>query len=155
MSQITVTVELHLSAYSSELPKAFGRQIKEVGGRYSSIRGGVTARYVHVPATATELIDALVANYAPFSGKTVLIAREDVDYWENALRGTGAIVYEYNAKTSKETPSAFFQRRYQAARAAQPLVAPPPVKTEREILEEQIAQARATLATLEAKLVNL
>ena len=59
--------ELHLDP-SSEFPKRFGKKVKAAGGKYSECRGYCDRRYVTVPSTCVELIDALLAAY-PIRGR--------------------------------------------------------------------------------------
>ena len=54
--------ELHLSP-SAEFTKKFSKKVKAAGGTYSACRGYCDRRYVTVPSTCVELIDALLAAY--------------------------------------------------------------------------------------------
>ena len=56
-------VELHVTDHG-ELPKLFGKAIKDAGGKYTECRGHQTRRYVDIPTTHTDLIDAVCRRFA-------------------------------------------------------------------------------------------
>ena len=64
--------ELHLFP-STEFTKKFGKKVKAAGGTYSACRGYCDRRYVTVPSTCVELIDALLAAYP--TGRTCAVLR--------------------------------------------------------------------------------
>lgn len=61
-------VEMHVSV-NPDLPKKYGKAIKEAGGSYSAARGnGCLNRYVTLPRTARKLINAIAREFAFWDG---------------------------------------------------------------------------------------
>ncbi len=54
---------IHIAA-EAEFPKIFGKRVKDCGGKFSDIRGHVSKRFVTIPSTETELLDAIGARFA-------------------------------------------------------------------------------------------
>lgn len=73
-------IEMHVSV-NPDLPKKYGKAIKEAGGSYSAARGnGCLCRFVTLPRAARKLINAIAREFAFWEGASsghafVMIAR--------------------------------------------------------------------------------
>ena len=69
-------IELHLSPEATFTNKGFAKRVQEAGGKYSHVRGDKQHRYVHLPLTAVELIETLLALFYNYKRTTVIFRGE-------------------------------------------------------------------------------
>lgn len=65
--------ELHLPPDPKFTANGWGRRVRAAGGSYVEARGATTRRFVSVPGTAGELVDALVAAFAAGKALTAVV----------------------------------------------------------------------------------
>lgn len=70
-------VELHIYPRLS-FPQKFGKRVKQAGGTYSYARGLTDTRYVNLPVTSADLIDAIVDDAFKHGSKQVCLIARDV-----------------------------------------------------------------------------
>ena len=145
LRQKPTAVELHLNG-STTLPRKFGKQIKALGGSYSTCRGHNTTRFVTLPVSFTDfsagaeahkLVNRLVLDYG--FAKTTVVLRGTRDH-------SGAVV-QYVSRGDSVVAKVFCRymdalRSYEVAEGQWKLVTEADLAADDKVAEQQVEAAK-------------